>query len=134
MKFWLIIFIFSFLYQNIKGQVVESKNEHRDSKTIKHSQVIKQVECKSDTTIALCPYCKSKRKVLPIEPGLIVNYNFGNNNKAINRYDRKRERQGYELYNDSGKVVVIGVWIPNEKEKFWDFQHCFFCLKCEKVF
>jgi hypothetical protein len=108
-------------------------NVSGDTAVIKCALPPKAIDCESDTTKALCPYCKSIRKVLPIKPGLIVHYNFAHE-KDIKRYDSKLARQKYELYNDSGQVVVIGVWLPNEKEKFWDFQHCWFCQKCKKVF
>jgi hypothetical protein len=93
----------------------------------------KPIDCNANTAIVNCPYCKSKKKVLPIKPGMVVNYTF-RTEADIRRYDRKRDRQKYELYNDNGQVVVIVVWLPNEHEKFWDFQHCWFCRKCKKVF
>ncbi len=119
-------------YQKVRFEKVRL-NESGDTALIKYALLPKPIDCESDTSKALCPYCKSNRKVLPIKPGSMVTYNF-KHEKDIKRYERKIARQKYKLYNDNGQIVVIGVWLPDEEEKFWNFQHCWFCQKCKKVF
>jgi len=115
------------LYKNVQlGQM-------GDTALIKSVLSQSPVDCPADGGKTRCPHCQSSRKVLPIKPGLVVHYNL-ETERAVKRYDHKRARLNYELYHDGSQEVVIGVWIPGEKEKFWDFQHCWFCTKCRRVF
>jgi len=94
-----------------------------------------QFACANQDKTNKCPYCSSTKKVLKINPGMVISYNFGDNKSAIKRYDRKRRKSKYETYvTEENEEVVISMSIKSEKEKFYDFCHHWFCKKCEKVY
>jgi len=91
--------------------------------------------CENQYKTKKCPYCKSVKKILKISPGFILDYNFGGNISAANKYDRKIRKKGYETYvNSEGEKIVISMFIESEHEKFWDLCHNWFCKKCKRVF
>ncbi|KAA3639914.1 MAG: carboxypeptidase regulatory-like domain-containing protein [Bacteroidetes bacterium] len=82
-------------------------------------------DCSNDKTTIFCPFCTKNKRVLRIVPGMVVSYNFGNDPKKIRRYERERNRRGYEkTYTKEGEEVVWSVRIDEERDKFYDLQHC----------
>lgn len=82
-----------------------------------------------------CPYCTRSSKILKTSPGTIVSYNFGNNKKAADRFDKKIQKKGYETYvNEQGEEIVIAMYIKGQRKKFLDRCHRWFCKRCKKIF
>lgn len=91
--------------------------------------------CLEDKSNGKCPYCESKRHVIPTSPGTIVQYNFGGDISKAEKAWEKVEKKGYETYiNKEGEEMVIKVFIESEYEKFWDYCNHWFCKRCKKVF
>ena len=91
--------------------------------------------CKNSPNIGVCPYCLSSKNVLRISPGTVVSLNFGENKRAERRNYRRIIRKGYRTFtNDKLEEIVIQMYIESEKDKFYDFCHKWFCVKCKKVF
>jgi hypothetical protein len=91
--------------------------------------------CQNNSINGVCPHCNSSRKVLKIAQGTVVQPNFGRNKRAAKRYDKKNLRKGFRTYiNDELEQVVINMYINTERDKFYDFCHHWFCVKCKKVF
>ncbi|MCH2045473.1 MAG: carboxypeptidase-like regulatory domain-containing protein [Saprospiraceae bacterium] len=102
------------------------------------------IPCPEDIHHGVCPYCSRSKQVLPIEP-MIVSYNFGREKRteqSARKYDKKRSRKGYEVYNNRHildrdgevKIVVIAMLIKSEIDEFYDGCHHWFCKRCKKVF
>ncbi len=91
--------------------------------------------CANQQSTNICPFCNSHKKVLKISPGRMVSKNFGGNISAMEKYEKKIRKRGYETYvTNEGEKIVISMYLETEKEKFLDFCHHWFCEKCKKIF
>lgn len=91
--------------------------------------------CKEDTSEGVCQVCNSRKHVLKIKPGMIVNYNFGGNERALEKLWKKHQRLGYVTHvMPNGEKVVRSIFLESESEKFYDSCYNWFCTKNKIVF
>lgn len=91
--------------------------------------------CAEDTRKGVCQICNSRKHVLQIKPGMIVNSNYGGNERALKRLWNKHQRRGYVTHvMPTGEKVVRSIFIESEREKFYDPCYNWFCTKDKIVF